>query len=480
MVCALLLGLPVMASADLARDVVVWWPNADERAIDLLRQIETNVLIVPLESVRSVKFTEACSRAGIKAAGALGPADGRGLAEAIRAAKSLGLSGLAIEQPVDAVSVRQTASANPDLLILVYLKAGQLDWDVAPAHAVFREGLWPGIHPVEVDSAGASEKPWVDANAYLYTYLKGMYPNRAAVVSYRPDKDAGVPPERSVPYASLELAIAEARSAGGNLILAVPDLYREGLLKGDARALASWKRLGHTLTLLRDRQGVFAGRTASRIAIVGHDWEQAYELLNMSYRNNLFPLVIPERDVPVLTGMGLKVVAAAGVSPSAAGRAHLTGFARSGGTLVAAPAEADGPRWWQGAFPAKPAGEKEQQAFILGKGRVIVHVDPVLDPAEFALDLVDTLGKVRDLRVWNAPAVLGMVHRAENGRGLLTLLNYGGTHRDIILVRVAGVYQKAVIHRPGAAPASLVVKRRGNLSEMTLEILEGVALIELE
>jgi hypothetical protein len=474
---AVLTLLPVLP-ADLARDVVARWPGADPRVIPLLAQIKARALLVPLDSIKTPDFAAACRADGITV---IGVVTGVPSSEEVRLVMRFGLGGIAIENPSDARSVSEFARSNSGLAVLVFLKAEQLGWDVSPATAVFSGGNWPGIHPVDVGSAGASEKPWVDANAYLYAYLRGMYPNRAALAGYRADADAGVPPERSVPYSTVELAAAEARAAGGNWIISLPDLYREGLLKSDARATAAWNRLALTLELLATQQKAFDGPTAATTAIIGHDWDQAYELLNMSYRNNLFPKVIPEDRIGDLAGSGLRVVAAASVSPKREGQGHLLGFAKAGGTLVLAPIETAGERWWSPPAPAKPPAEMDQHWAKLGAGRVLVYLDPVIDPGEFALDLIDALGnEPRDLRIWNASAVLGMVHHIDQKRSLLTLINYGGTHRDIVMVRVAGSFGKARLHRSGSPPSAVEVKDRGGMSELTFQVLEGVALIELE
>ncbi len=475
----LLMAWPAIGALDLSRDVVAYSPAAEERSINLLKQIAARGLIVPLNSVKSEDFARQAKHSGIEVIGAFG-ADIR-VADALVKARKFGLGGVAFEQPKDALEVREAATSNPDLLFLAYLKGEQWNWDVAPAVAVVKEGLWPGIHPVDTGSAGATEKPWVDANAYLYSYLRGMYPNRPALAGYRADKDAGLPPERSVRPSTVELAMAEAWSAGGNYILSLPPMYMEALLKGDSRASASWTQLGRTLEMLRAFREMYLVGAHSSIAIVAHDWEQAYELLNMSYRYNLFPRVIPENAIPLLTGQGLSVVAATGVKPSENGKASLEAFLRAGGALVLAPEDPQLPRWWRGFTAEKPAGGKDQAWSKVGAGRVLTYLDPVLDPAEFALDLIDALGeKPRDLRIWNASAVLGMVHKREGGKALLTLLNYGGMGRDILMVRIAGLYKSAVMRRAGGAAVPIEIKQRKTMTEFTLQGLESVALIEFE
>lgn len=474
-----LMAWPAIGALDLSRDVLAYWPAADERSINLLKQIGARGLIVPLNSVKSEDFARLAKRSGIEVIGAFG-ADIR-VADALVKARQFGLGGVAFEQPNEALEVREAAKSNPDLLFLAYLKGEQWNWDVAPAVAVVKEGLWPGIHPVDTGSAGATEKPWVDANGYLYSYLRGMFRKRAAIAGFKADKDAGLPPERSVRPSTVELAMAEAWATGGNWILSLPPIYQESLLKGDGRALANWKQLGQTLEMLKARQAVYAGGVKSSVAIVAHDWEQAYELLNMSYRYNLFPRVIPEKAIPPLDVQDLKVVAAVGATPDSTGKAHLVSFARAGGALVLAPEDPQVARWWKGFAPEKPAGGKDQAWSKVGAGRVLTYLDPVLDPAEFALDLIDALGKKpRDLRIWNASAVLGMVHRREGGKALLTLINYGGMGRDILMVRIAGLYKSAVMRRAGGAAVPIEIRQRKTMTEFTLQGLEGVALIEFE
>jgi len=476
---AVLMLWPVLGAVDMARDVVAYWPSADERAVGLLAQVGVRGMIVPLDSVKGGAFAGLAKQSGIEVIGAFG-AD-TGAAEAVKKAKAAGLRGVAFEQPKDAAEVRAAAKANPDLLVVAYLKGEQWNWDVAPAVAVVKEGLWPGIHPVDMGSAGATERPWVDANGYLYSYLRGMFPKRAAIAGYRPDTDAGLPAERSVRPSSVELAMAEAWAAGGNYILSLPPMYQESLLKGDARATASWTQLGRTLGMLKARRAIYAGGAQSSVAIVAHDWERSYELLNMSNRYNLFPRVIPETAIPPLGGQGFKVVGAAGVTPDAAGTSRLAGFVRAGGVLVLAPDDPKNPRWWKSFAAEKPAAGKDQAWTKVGAGRVLTYLDPVLDPAEFALDLIDALGtNPRDLRIWNASSVLGMVHHREGGKALLTLINYGGMGRDILMVRVAGLYKTAVMHGASGAAVPLEVRQRKTMTEITLQGLESVTLIEFE
>jgi hypothetical protein len=100
-------------------------------------------------------------------------------------------------------------------------------------------GLWPGIgKPANVqgrgdETASASVEPWVDSNGYWIGYLKALYPDRPPVLGYLPDKLG----DRAVPFDSLELALIEAWTAGGNYILAVEPHYRAALLQNEPKAI---------------------------------------------------------------------------------------------------------------------------------------------------------------------------------------------------------------------------------------------------
>ena len=60
-----------------------------------------------------------------------------------------------------------------------------------------------------------------------------------------------------MPYDSLELALIEAWTAGGNYILAMEPHYREALLSNDPKATAAWKQLGKTARWLRENITLF-------------------------------------------------------------------------------------------------------------------------------------------------------------------------------------------------------------------------------
>lgn len=469
---------PFALALDPVRDVIVSWPSADAAAVRLLSQIEAKVVLVPWTGAPPPEFAQACRSAGIVPVAVMASSSLQTAATAVRGG---GFGGVAVEVE-SAEPVRAFAKANPDLVVFGFLKPDQASLDIAPAYAVVREGLWPGVHPVSTTSTSASERPWVDANTYLVRLLRGLYPRRPALLGYRPDTAGGVPPERSVPFPTAELALAEARAAGGNLVVTLPDNYREALLKGDKTALAAWKRLAETAALLRYADPMIAQPNASQYAILAKDLEQAGELLNLAYRQNLCPTVLAAGALPPLDPKQFRAVAAVGFDPEPAARKILLDYARAGGTLVTAPTEEKSPRWWT-VIPTQLQKKAPDHVVVrAGAGWISAYLEPVQDPGEFALDLMELPGLgPRDLRIWNAPSVLGLVQRLEGGRRGLILLNYGGGGRDVIMVRVGGSFKKATIRRPGVPPAPLkATPRKSGATEFILESLDRIAFVEFE
>jgi hypothetical protein len=373
---------------------------------------------------------------------------------------------------------------------LVFLKPEQAHWRVAPAHAVVREGQWPGVRstpgqrgrdPAEV--ASASREPWLDANSYWVAYLRALHPGRVALLGYRPDEAAGVKPDRMLPDHSLELGLVEAFAAGGNVVLHPPERFHAALLAGKEETLAAWRRLGQTAAFLKQHAEWFRSPGAASVAVAAGTPEQSGEILNMLYRRNACPVVFSAAATPVLEPGRCRAVAVANVAaPPQEGLRRILAYARTGGLVMTAPAEEKSPAWWSAPEARKTRSDSDRDWFALGKGTLIAYREPVLDPAEFALDVIDAVGvRVRDLRVLGADTVVGLLHRLAGGGLAVTLINYGARARDEFTVRVEDRYRKAAFHEPGAAaPRPLKAAPRTSGTEVTIERMARLAVVVLE
>ena len=150
-----------------------------------------------------------------------------------------------------------------------------------------------------------------------------------------------------------------------------------------------------------------------------------------------------------------------------------------------APAANGEKAWWTSA-DAPAASEPERDVYAVGKGRIAVYREPVIDSAEFAWDVVDSLGSMNlDLRIWNAPTVIGLVRRQKDGVAVVALLNYGSPltmqEDDEILMRIRGTFTRVELSLPGKpAPVPLKATKRGGTTEVEVRGLERIAVVSFQ
>jgi hypothetical protein len=345
---------------------------------------------------------------------------------------------------------RRTAA---DEKIIAALAPQQVLGEEEVPEAVTR-GLWPGVRsgPArtgESDVVSASREPWVDANGYLAAYARALHPERPAVLAHA-HKDA----ERAVPFDSLELALVEARVHGANFVLSVEPRYRAALEKGDAAAWAAWRSLAVTAKWLGEHEALFAAPARAGLTAVVEPGMATSEIANLLHRRGGAPLLVSVAALPradaarcfVLVAAGLKAVPAAVYAHAAAGTVVVT----DGG--AAAPA---------GSRVVKE--EADRVTYGYGRGQVVAYRKRVLDPSEFALDVIDLVGyRRRTARLWNASSAIPHFTEA----GALCVVQYGGPLKEEVQARVWGHYGRARLLRPGMAAVDLKVGKRGGMTEV--------------
>ena len=483
------------AAINPSTDILLSWPAGHEaRYVSLLREAGVTVVLWPWsEAPSTARFVQACRAAGLTPIAELdaakSPDESRALRERARAA---GFAGVALEAAAfpDEQALAAFLAELKGLDALVFLKPEQLHWRVAPAHAVLREGQWPGVRGAPdrrradyFEVASASRDPWLDANSYLVSYLRALCPQRAAVLGYRPEEAAGVKPDRVLPYYSLELALAEAMVAGGNVVLCPPEKQHAALLAGNEEALAAWRALGKMAVFLKEHAAWFHAPDGGSVAVAAGTLEQSGEILNMLFRRNACPVVVGAATIPPLEPGRYRAAVVANVAaPPEAGCQRLLDYARAGGLVMAAPAAEGASPWWFVKEARKTRGDQDRDWYALGKGALLAYREPVLDPHEFALDVIDAVGmQVRDLRVWSVGTVIGLLKRPPSGGLAVVLINYGASQRDDFPARVAGGYRKAMLYEPGAAaPRPLKLAQRTSGTEITVEHLGRLAVVILE
>ena len=425
---------------DLSRDVAIRWSDPDPKHTPLLKECGANTVIL---EAQSPAFAAACQSVGLRTA----------LASEIQL---LGLEEMGHASP-----------AKP---------------------AVLSAGLWPGVSrgPFagrgDDTTAGATRQPWIDANGSRVGCLRVLFPGRPAVLGYLPDSKAGLSPGRSVPFDTLELALAEAWVWGGNYLLAVEAGYRKALLAGDERALAAWRRLGTTTRWLVENASLFRRPVLPAVTLLVEPGEATLEIANLMYRQNVSPALASAASLPEPDPRRLLVLVAVSIkTPEAASAKRMLAHAETGATLVV-DAPADG-AWWRvpGLKPLR--NQQDRDFYTLGRGQVVAYKELIADPNEFAFDVIDFVTHPRRAaRLWNAPSVIALATDAPaagpaRGGRLLHVVNYGSPIDSDVEARVQGVFAKATLLRPDGAPMPLKTAKRGTTTEVFLPELRRVGAV---
>ncbi len=203
-----------------------------------------------------------------------------------------------------------------------------------------KAGVWPGARASARNadgsfSGGASQRAWVDANGYLVAWTKALFPDRAPLLAYLPDSDAGISKGQVIAYDSLELALIDAWAAGGNYLLAPDAAYRNALLSGDPAATAAWSELGRTARWLKENQRLLREPTLSTITVLVEPGDTTAEIAALMFRQSGSPELLSTQRVPLPEASRRPIVVAAGIgSPSPDLGRRLLAHASAGASLV--------------------------------------------------------------------------------------------------------------------------------------------------
>jgi hypothetical protein len=350
--------------------------------------------------------------------------------------------------------------------------------------AVYEQGLWPGIsrgpsmEGGDAAVAGASHQPWVDANGFRVGWLKALHPGRPAVLGYQADEKAGLKPDRMVRYDTLELALVEAWTSGGNYVLSLGERFREALLKRDEKALADWSRLARTAGWLRENVALFRQPALPVVTALVDSTEATAELVNLMYRQNVSPALAPITSPPAPDpGRILTLVAASVETPASEAKNTILAHAAAGATVVV---DAAGEKaWWRDARLKLARREDDRDFYTIARGQLVAYHEQIADVSEFAFDVIDLVGqRRRAVRMWNAPSQIALVTRSVRPREMvLSVVNYGRPREHETLVRIQGVFSRAALLTPDAGPRELKAVKRGTTTEIYLPAMRCLAVV---
>jgi hypothetical protein len=447
--------------------VILTWPEASPEAARRAAELRAGVLVVPAAAQAPA------APPGIDVVAALAADQ-----EAIAAAKRAGFAGVMIAAPESEAALRALLKRHGPFIRIVTLKREQAHWDVSPAMAAVRAGQWPGLMAFDGEAA-ATEQPWINGNLHTFAWLEGFFPKREPVLDYEPPAD-------SMQYEGAEIALAEAWAFGGAVVLRLPRPYLEGLAKDDPRARTAWERLCGVAAFLRQKGGG-PREAASTMAVLVPQWDEEFEeILNLAWRQQLSPRVIP--SAAFSAPRGLRMVAVANHTPPPPAQAALRQFAAAGGHLLVTPEPGSAVKPWWGEAK-RESKEDGLETFRVGRGTVRVMEEPALDPFVFALDLREQLGMDNplgrglhglDVRIWHAATALPVLRRQKEGELTVVLIGYGGWIRHDFLAGARGEFRTARLEQPGLPAAPVKLMPRGGRVEWNQPGLPRIAVITLE
>ena len=328
-------------------------------------------------------------------------------------------------------------------------------------------GSWPRsrlLTEMGIRAAPSSE-PWLDSNLWLLRSLQIADGRKPVWLGHLPTATS------ANDYAR---AVADAAIAGGRWVVALDDGLRAGLLRKEAAALETWRRIASYLAFYRAHADWRAFAATGRLGIVldkaGENREISDEYLNLIARRQVPYRVMDRGGLSSASLAGLSAVVAIDLSPPSDAERHLLqAFAENGGLVVTSHA-------WGGDVPkGQPFAE-----FPTGKGRVAVYADDLPDPEGVSKDIKDLMGEDHlGVRVFNMSSVLTYVSSEPAGKRLLVqLLNYSTYPADSMTVRVSGAFQTARLLTPENGTVDLTVEKAGTASEIAIpNLLVGGALL---
>jgi hypothetical protein len=341
-------------------------------------------------------------------------------------------------------------------------------------------GKWPYIRSnwvtrrneiLQVSSLSA--QPWIENNAALLRIIRAADAETTPLLTY-PWKPITLSETDEGPgLENYLVAIAEAGSFGGDLLLPLDERFEKSLLFGKPEARAVWNDIRRYMDFYSWN---LAARYApvANIGVVTAEPMRSFEILNLMARHNLpFDVIAPARlSARSLPAFDLLIVLD---DPQTTHLDILAEFARKGGAVVLADTErrraAVSERWpWRSETPLVKTDERVTYRF--GQGRIVEVLKAVVDPNTFALEMRQILGRDhRAIDIWNGITVLAAPYREpDGGTVLLTVLNYA--HQPLpVQLRIPGRFSVVRYESPEEPAALVPHEHRGGFTEFVLPAL---------
>ena len=334
-------------------------------------------------------------------------------------------------------------------------------------------GLWPGVRGTpsrrgrEVEVASASSEPWVDANGYLVNFERALQPAQTALLAYEANEKAGVKADVEIPFGTVELALVEARVAGGNFVMDLPARFRERLLAADPKAVEAWQSLGNTTAWLKKNAALFGHPVLPQVTALVEPGAATREIANLLHRRGASPQLKNAKG-SIEFDKGMLAVVAAGLKELPP---ECFSSAKAGAILVLDQPAPDSAKLIR--------QEADRSFYSFGAGKIVAYKRRIVDPSEFAMDVIDLIThKRRATRLWNVLSAIPLATAGEHpGETLLHIVNYGSPATEEFQAHIQGHFSKATLLTPEKAPMPLRTVRRGPSTEVFIPSLRRLAVV---
>jgi hypothetical protein len=281
--------------------------------------------------------------------------------------------------------------------------------------------------------AGRSSQPWIENNAALLRILQAEHPNRTPLLTYRWTPITRSEVDEGPSLEHYLVAIAEAGSFGGDLLLPLHERFQQRLLAGEPAARSEWAEIRRYLEFYsRDLPNRY--RPVVNVGVITSHPMVWFETMNLLARHNvpfevLTPAQLATRDLKALR---LLIVLD---QPEGAALDALERFTRNG-------------------------------------GKVHKVTAGVSDPNSFAFEMRKLLGADdRVIDIWNGITVLTAPYQSQDSDAVLvTVLNYAYQPLPVQL-RVRGTFADVRYESPEEPRGIVPHQHRHGYTEFVLPAL---------
>jgi len=354
-----------------------------------------------------------------------------------------------------------------------------------PADVFIAKGEWPGVLAAEAPTApapsgapdadaGPTGNPWVDSNGWKIRLESVRHPGARVWVDARPK---GQPSPDS--YA---LALADSAAYGGRWIISLDDRFAADVARGQADALAAWKKIAAAARFFDDRKAWSGYAPEAVVGIVsdfaGDNEYMGGELLNLVARTNQQYRVLLKNKLSPASFANLRaVIYGDATAPGAALKSAIMAFVQAGGLLITHP------KW--GIAPGMRASNQDNERYVWrtsGKGRIAFAKSEFDDPWAIAQESVLLISHRYDLlRFWNGGSVGSYYTMApDRKRALVHILFYADQGPQEAGVRVAGNYRSAKLWTLDGKSSRIEMVPQKDAVELHLPAVAQYAAAELE